>query len=171
MMKELIVHTIVLLTGRKTLRVICITAMAFLFVACEFLFGWWEDFGYGAVVGIQNKTNDTIVLIKHKHGNFININDLRPNIIHPDSTNYNRGFSFPDFGEDLVFEYFSGRMGGWHGDSVWIYKYSGLRRQALEHYPNPYFYFLPNPEYLLVVWEGPLRHMGDTVNHFFNRDT
>jgi len=165
MMKKLMRHTICLLTGRKTLRVICITAMALLFVACELMFGWWEDFGYGSAVGIQNKTNDTIVFVKH---NFITRNDIRQNKIYPDSTNYNRGFTFSDLGEDLVSAYFTGRKGGWHGDSAWIYKYSGLRQQALNY---PGHSFKPNPEYLLVLWEGPLRHMGDTVNHFFNRDS
>jgi len=139
-----------------------ILALPFFLTGCPL--EWDEVSDYNYLIKIKNSTNDTIV-ITNNNGGFINYNDIKEQIIYPDSTIINGTIGIMK-GENAVKQLFLewSRL-----DSFWVFRYDSFLKNIVEQEYNPTNgLIVPNRSNLLVVWESPAREMPVTTHHFFN---
>ena len=151
--------------GHKIFPIIIILSI---FSCCD-LFRWDESPDYEYLIAYNNLTDDTLLITLNK-GGFISSFDLRESILYPDSINiYSGSMNGVMRGEEPIKEVFS----EWSGvDSCWIYLYDNEMKQiANQEYDTIEGLIIPSRNSLLVVWDAPLREMGDSINHFFNYDS
>jgi len=124
------------------------------------------DFDYKVVC--KNATSDTLLITTSIEGGFISPGHLKGNILYPNSSLLYSDIGTME-GDDPIRELFS----EWSGiDSCWLYKLDDEMREVAEivnYTGNGQIY--PNRRNLCVVWDAPLRNMGDAINHFFNYDS
>ena len=166
MIAMLMQHIISILTGRKLYLIV---SLMIIFSGCRF-FAWdvLDDNIYS--IHIKNTTKDTLLIdLDGSNGKF-NYENIMDFAVYPDSSHMccGKGGVGGDEGFDPITESFSGV----NLDFCRVYKFSSdIIKEAIQQGDTSNGYITISQKYLKIVWEAPLRKMGDSINSYFNYDS
>lgn len=149
-----------IMIGHKTFVILGIVSIIVFMESCS-LFDWLKEDDYYYQIGLQNNTEDTL-LVSFYNGGFISVADIEEQMLYPDSIKLLPG-SGVMANENAIKTVFS----EWDGiDSCWLYKYDNDLENAYLHNFNSLYY--PNRNKLANIWDAPFTYMPDSIHHFFN---